>query len=627
VIALDTPAETRIGVAALVRAVPVAVVVAAAWALAWETTGSIRAADWLPYAIATALVLGVVLLAGAAVVPELLSLIAALLLVGFAAWTAASAGWAPQPSLARDDALLALLYAIAFVTPLFTLRTSADRLAALGVSVVGLSLLAVWTAVTLRRGHDVDLLYFGGRLDFPVTYWNGEAAASLIAFWPAIAVAAYRGAPLALRAAALGGATAMLCLWLGTQSKGGGVALAVSGVAVFALAGSRLRLLAPTVIVAGLGALAAVPLTEPYRKHGAAFGDAVRDAGTITLVLTAIGCAAGVVYALVDRRLEIGTRTRTAVGAGALGLLAASLLAGVVVFFVAVHHPVREAQQRWHEFKTLDLEQKTASHFGSLGSNRYDFWRVAWDEFERHPLVGIGAYGWGDAYLRHGHSLERPQRAHSLEMDVLSETGIVGALLLLSAGVLALVAVARRARLSLVSAGALGTGVYFAVHASGDWIWTIPALGLPALAVVGIGAAADDPRHMSARTAIPAGIVAVAVALLALLPPWLSSRLVERAYDQRTAAAASGNLRWARRLDPLAVEPLIAESALAKPPANVRPLRRAVAKQPRNAELHLLLGRALLDLGRKREARTELGIAAALSPRDEAIRNALRNAS
>ena len=128
-------------------------------------------------------------------------------------------------------------------------------------------------------------------------------------------------------------------------------------------------------------------------------------------------------------------------------------------------------------------------------------------------------------------------RAHSVELDALSETGLIGALLVVMAGVLALVAVGGLARRSLLSAGALGTGVYFAVHTGGDWIWTIPAVGLPAFVIVGIGASSDLSGALPARVALPAGIVAVLAGLFAFAPPWLSARFVDRAYGTGGAAA------------------------------------------------------------------------------------------
>src|SRR5262249_60608988 len=132
-------------------------------------------------------------------------------------------------------------------------------------------------------------------------------------------------------------------------------------------------------------------------------------------------------------------------------------------------------------------------------------------------------------------------------------------------------------------AGLVGTGVYFAVHTAGDWIWTIPAAALPAFLLVGIGASPNDDGPLPRTVAIPAGIAALALAVAVFTPPWLSAKLVDRAYEAPDAAAAAGDLRWARRLDPLSVDPLLAEAALAPPPANPRPLPPAVGKrQPCN---------------------------------------------
>jgi O-antigen ligase len=251
---------------------------------------------------------------------------------------------------------------------------------------------------------------------------------------------------------------------------------------------------------------------------------------------------------------------------------------------------------------------------------------VAWDEFERHPLAGIGAYGWGNAYLIHGESLETPHRSHSLELDALAETGVTGFLLVIGSGAALLFGIARRSRSSLLATGALGASAYFAVHTAGDWVWTIPAVGLPVFLVVGIALSENRSSPLAGRVAIPAGIAALLVALLAFSPPWLSSRFVQRAYDAPTAAEAFDDLRWAKRLDPLSTDPYLAVTALVDSPADIPPLRSAVAKEPRSAELHFLLGLALLDAGRKADARRELRIGLAFSPRDQAIRGALERA-
>jgi O-Antigen ligase len=621
--AAGAPLTLRTG--ALLRLLPVTALAAFAWVLAWDARGSIAPADWLPYASASALVLGAVLLSGAAVRADRVALLAASLLLAFAAWSAISIDWSPLRASGRDEALLALFYVVAFAIPLLTLRSETDRIAASVIVALALAGLALATLLELRISSSPDELYTDGRLDFPISYWNGEAAVALVGFWPAIALAADRRLPPLVRGLMVGGSAAMLMCWIATQSKGGAVALAASGIVFFAVSSARLRALVPAVVAAGLAAAAVNALTDPYRAGGAELADVVRRAGLIALILTGAGLALGLVYALLDRRVRVSATAQRLTGAVVLALLAAALLAGIAAFFVQVDRPGRFFERRWEEFTSYSSSGGAeATHFTALGSNRYDFWRVALDEFVRHPLAGAGARGWPAAYLLEGRSDETPLRSHSVELDALSETGIVGFLLLVGGGVLAFVVVGRRARRSLLATGLLGAGVYFAVHTGGDWVWTFPAIGVPVFLLLGIGSSPDGGRPLPAVAAVPAGLVALAAALFAFAPPWLSAKFTDRAYEAGSPAQAADDLRWARRLDPLAIDPLLAEAALATPPSNLPPLERAVRAQPRDAEARFLLGLAYLDLGRKAAARRELGVAAALSPRDEAVRAALR---
>ena len=92
-----------------------------------------------------------------------------------------------------------------------------------------------------------------------MTYTNGAAAMFLVGFWPALVLAARREVPRAARAGGLAAAAATLAAWLVTQSKGGGIALGLSAVAVLAVSRDRLRLLVPTAIVGRAGRLAVRP--------------------------------------------------------------------------------------------------------------------------------------------------------------------------------------------------------------------------------------------------------------------------------------------------------------------------------------------------------------------------------
>jgi cytochrome c-type biogenesis protein CcmH/NrfG len=406
-----------------------------------------------------------------------------------------------------------------------------------------------------------------------------------------------------------------------SQSKGGGIALAISAIVVFALAPGRLRLLLPTLGAALLVAWRYEPLTAPFRDVAGV--TAIRDAGEAALILVVLAVAIGLAYALVDARRDVSARVRRI---AALALVALSVgLLGVGTWQVERHadHPLGWVEERWEEFKQNPTSTTGSSHLVNLGSNRYDFWRVGVNGFREHPVAGIGGRGFGQLYLIEKESYETPARSHSLALDALLETGLVGFALIGGALTLALVGLARR-RASPAGLAALGALAYFAVHASGDWIWTFPAVGLPLFALVGIGLAGEEVGIRSIRARSAAAVGVAAFALLAFIPPWLSARL--------TAAALQGTvaveqLRWARALDPLSVEPLLAEAALATTPASaLAPLEAAVAKEPRAVGPRFLLGRAYLAAGRHELAREQLRIARRLSPDDELIGETLEQA-
>lgn len=606
--------------AALVRALPTVLLAASTVMLAWHHDGSIAASDWLPYATFVALTLATVLISSVAR-PSRLPLALAALVAAFGLWAGISAIWSPDPALARDEFLLCALYASVVVLQGQVLETSATRVIAFSILTATLAGSAVATILLLSFGDNPVAWFTDGRLTAPVSYVNAQAALSAIGFWPAILLAARRGNAAMLRAAALGGAVAMLAVWLMSQSKGGFVALAVSAVVVFAAVPRRLRLLPPVLVSLLLIGVGYEGLTEPFREAGP---DPIRSAATIALGLCALGCAVGLAYALVDNRVRVGAAARrwATVAVATLGALA--LGAGVWQAAERVDDPGAWLDRQWAAFKSnAPTAPGTSSYLVSIGSNRYDFWRASLEGFRDHPLGGIGARGFGPFYLQEKESQETPARSHSLPLDALLETGVVGAATLAAAFGLALFGVARR-RSTTSGAAALGALTYFVVHASGDWIWTFPAVGLPLFALVGIALADGSGRPLVGRGGLLAGATVAAIALLLFVPPWLSARI--------TTAALAGDvpvsqLRWARTLDPFSVEPLLAEASLAASPRDaVPPLERAVKKRPRLVGPRYQLAQAYLAAGRKRAAEEQLTVAQRLFPGDERIAAELKRA-
>jgi tetratricopeptide (TPR) repeat protein len=602
--------------------VPVALLAAAAaWQLGWRVTGSIAAADWLGVALLAALLVAAVLLSGGAVRPSRPALLALALLGAYVVWVGASIAWSPVPTLAKEETELVALYALALAVPWLTLGGPTERVGALGALALVPAGLAVATAIRLVAGTEPGGLFPEGRLEFPVAYANADAALFLLGLWPGLALAASRALPVAVRALGTAAAALSLAAWIATQSKGGAVAVAASSLAVFALAPGRLRLAVPALLAAAAAGAAAVPLTAPYRAEDTAAASS--GAGWALLVVAAVALAAGAAYAAVDRRTMLSERSVRWAGRAALALLAAA-----AVLLLAVTTPTaRDVRSAWDAFSEYHPDAgESGTHLATLGgSNRYDFWRVALAGSRDDPLLGIGARGFGPLYLREGRSHETPARTHSLVFEVLLENGIVGVLLLGGSLAVALglvVANARRRRLHGIAA--LGGCVGWLAHASVDWIWTFPATGIVFFLLLGVGSSRSEPL-LRRRLATGGGVAALAAGLVLFLPPWLAARLTERALAH--PATSAGDLRWARRLDPVSVRPdFAATQVAATPAAAVAALERAARKEPESAAARYVLGVTLLELGRTAAARQELEAAKRLAPRDDLVSAALERA-
>jgi hypothetical protein len=600
---------------AVVRALPTATVVALGIAAAWRERGSVTAGNWLAYAIVAALVLAVVAASGAAVSPPRRLVAAAGCLTALAVWDALSLTWSPVPALARDEALLTALYAVALLVPALSLRGPVDRLAVSAFVVTALGGVAVATAVHLLGAATPDTVYLVGRLDFPISYPNAQAAMFLVGFWPALALGARRELPVLARGLALGAGAGLAGGWLMSQSKGGGVGVVASTIVVLAVSKRRLRLAPPLLVVAALVGASFLPLTAPFRDPTIG---AVHHAAAAELVVIAAAVLLGAAYAYADRRLTLSDWTANRIGYAALLLVVGSISTGSAVFYASVHDPGDYFEAKWKAFKRMPSTETGSSHFTSLGSNRYDFWRVSLDELSRHPLAGVGARGFRAAYLQHRRSPETPARGHSLELDTLMETGIVGFVLLAAALGLAVAAFARRARDDLVALGALGAFTCWLAQASVDWTWTFPALCLPLFALVGAAAAPDAAVPLSRRASYPLAAGAAALALGGFGLPWLSAHYVRVALSRSADPQAA--LDRARSLDPLSVDPLLAEWALAPTArAGIPPLVEALRKEPRSADLLFALGRQQRLAGDKAAARRTLRQALRLDPGDPDI--------
>ena len=321
---------------------------------------------------------------------------------------------------------------------------------------------------------------------------------------------------------------------------------------------------------------------------------------------------------------------------------------GTTVYVAKRGSPFTDIAHAWNQFKTKPTPHGGATRLGRLGSNRYDFWRVALNRFEHAPLVGIGADNFQEAYLERAKSGEQPLYPHSVELRTLSQTGLVGALLLgiaLAAAITAAVrATRRRAGIgSAAAAAGLGAFVYWLVHGSVDWFWELPALGAAAFALLGL-AAGLAPRRPATRLARalrppvgprPAALAAAAAALVLLASfgmPWLSDRLVKQALNDCCSNPSDvySQLDSASWLNPLSPDPKLAAGSVAlflgRPQDAQRYFRQLLRRDSGDYYAHLMLGGIAFDGGQRSQGLRLLARAAQLNPHDEITARALARA-
>jgi O-antigen ligase len=111
--------------------------------------------------------------------------------------------------------------------------------------------------------------------------------------------------------------------------------------------------------------------------------------------------------------------------------------------------------------------------FRTLETNRWRYWRVAFDTFAEEPLQGSGIHGFAADWLERRDIDEGVQDAHSLYVETLTELGLPGLLFLaLFLG---------GAGLALWRSGEPGwaaASAVWAIHAGVDWDWEMPSLTL-----------------------------------------------------------------------------------------------------------------------------------------------------
>jgi O-antigen ligase len=432
----------------------------------------------------------------------------------------------------------------------------------------------------------------------------------------------------------LGDMALVLALWLASSRafrplvRAGGVVLAYGAIVAVVLTYSRAGIAVAALLVVAWAALSgrafetvgALLLAGPAAAGVAAFAlslPGVADDGQSHAARVHDGRLFGAVFAAV----AVGVLGLAAAAAGRQAplravqraLVTAAVAAAVVAVGAVLAVGVARAggpgewlDARWDGFGHPETPGLTnqPTRLTSLSSNyRWEWWQEAWRAFLDAPATGQGAgsfYRW--------HRLEREQdvavsQPHNVPLQLLSDTGIIGFLLLggaLAAGGAAVVSTIRRLQggeRAAALAVALSAAAYF-VHWLVDYDWDFVAVTAPTMFMVGslVRRGALVRARVGVAWAVGAAAVAV-VAVSSLLAPWLAERKVSDAFaavNRGQPEQAAADAKDAHRLNPLAIDPLLIWGLADTQGGNRRAAYdhylEAVDTQPKNADAWFALG-------------------------------------
>jgi hypothetical protein len=580
-------------------------------------------------------------------------------------WSFLSVTWAHDRGAAFLGSDRALVYFAAFLTFAILPWRGWSARAALGMLVVGFGALALVTAIRIAVLANPAGLFLNARLSYPLGYYNADAAMFMTTAVTAIALCSRRCVQPVLRVAGI--ALAAVCLQLAVlgQSRGWLFTAPIILVIALLLVPNRLRLLifasAPAVATAaiapallnvyGLATRGGVVLAEP--QLGRVLHRESVHAVHAMLIANALLTIVVAFAVIADRRMSLGQRARAHIGRLGAAAALVAVIAAITGGLVATHgHPIARIERAWNSFANVNNTANGSSRFTTLGSQRVDFWRVGLNEFGHHPLLGVGQDNFAAGYLRERHTDQEPRWTHSIELRLLTHTGLIGALLF----ALFLVAVLLAARMGprkphaerVSGAIALLPLAVWLVHGSVDWLWEFPALSVSALAFAGAATslgsvssvkrdlesgAPTAPTHHRPRLlrvgAVMGGALLSIGALTALAVPYVAARHVQSAIAvwPQHPGRAYADLRSAASLLPFDAQTDLVGGAIAMNledrPAARYWLERAEHRDTQAWLAYFALGLLDGEQGRMAPAREQLIRAQTLNPREPAIALAL----
>jgi hypothetical protein len=464
-------------------------------------------------------------------------------LVALAAWCALSVAWSVEADRSWDYTNRAFLY-VGFALVGAYLARDISRL------LYGFSGLLGVVCVWALAGKVFPWLHEGygqiARLSAPIGYWNALALLGDIAL--------PMGLCLATRRRTAG--TLLVYGWLvviGLTFSRGGLLVAIVVVALWMILSKAWLESLSTLLAAGLpaiGSLAVAFALSGITSDGQSHSTRARDGLVFGVVLIA---NAAIAAALSRYELPATSLVRR------LALAALAILAVVSLAAGAAH-----AHSWWNTFTKPSAAElpNSPNRLVEFGSNfRWGWWTQAWDGWEANPIVGTGAGSFDVTNKRYRQtSLDETIEPHSLPVQFLSETGLVGVALFL--GSIGWLIVRGRRRPGPQLALALALPAYF-LHGAIDIDWDFISVSAPVFMIAGALAVRPSERPKPQPFAILTASGILAIACLSMLAVWLGGHWE----GQADAALQSNNakaLTLAKRahsVNPLAVAPLLTAAA------------------------------------------------------------------
>ncbi len=587
------------------------------------------------------------------------AMVAVGLLAAFALWSGISIAWSVAPNQTWIELNRAISYALVLALAVtvgasharsIELAAGGFLLLTLVVALYGLGQ-KVLPGVHLTGVFDLDQTAVFPRLQQPFGYWNALALFIAMGVPIALALAVDKARTDRVRMLGLLSVVVLLLTLAMTYSRGGVLALAVGLAAGIAVSGARLRSLM-WIGLAGAAAVPSVVIALADHNLTAAFVPlAARERtgaelGAVLVVSLVVLWFVGSRVMAVERRARIGPERGRRIGHLVVLLVSIVLAFGVVGVALSSRGLTGSISHAWNSFTaTKGTSVYNPDRLLSVDSeNRWVWWKEAVQAFSDRPVGGWGAGSFAVVHLLYRRNTLSVTEAHNVPLQLLAETGIVGAVLAVGAfGLLLASGVARTRRRPLggerlLAAALLAGAVTYAVHACYDWDWDIPGVTLPALMLLGVLAGASRQRRRVAPDPAPPlasgpGVRALAlgVSVLALFTFVVSGALPSLAAGRaRNAIIAAGrgtpaadasaqsSAELATSLDPLSDAGLLVEAALADQRGRLgltrSDLLAAIGRQPTDPEAWEQLLLVELRLGDLRSAITAAARVLALDP-------------